>query len=85
LYVPDRPAADFNGGAGGIRDVQKIGPEVVAKLRGKRRIDLEVRHTGRREAPQKRLHEAATEPDLIDQAIKPSAFAVVLGAHGKPF
>jgi hypothetical protein len=30
--MPDRPAADFDGGAGGVRDAEEIGPEVIAEL-----------------------------------------------------
>ena len=66
MYLPDCPASDLNGGAGGIRDFQEIGPEVIAELRGKRGIDLEMGHAGGCEASQERFHQASAEPDLID-------------------
>jgi hypothetical protein len=70
-------SAQFQGGTGRIRNIHGIGPELVADQRGIGGIDLGMPDAGLFEPAQKGLEQSRPKPALIDQAIKPAAFAMV--------
>jgi hypothetical protein len=73
----EEASAQFQGGAGRIRNIHGIGPELVADQGGIGGIDLSMPDAGLFEPAQEGLEQACPKPALIDQAIKPAALAVV--------
>jgi hypothetical protein len=82
--MPDRPAAQFNGGAGRIGNTQEICPKMISQLGGIGGVDLNLGYAGGRQAPRERLQKTAPEPHLVDQAVEPPALAMVPGPQYQP-
>ena len=71
--------ADFQGGAGGIRNLQGIGPKEIADPRRVSRVYLGQAQTAFLQPALEWLEETPFEPALIEESVEPAAAAVILG------